>query len=98
MHRARHPLLDRARHIAAELQWERTACDVCASRGVMGSPGRGSSVRGEEPEPCPACLGVSYVWIDPRSGILDIEELVEEYERLRAADTDGPPGACDLPT
>ena len=88
MHRARHPLLERARHIAAELMWERTACDVCSSRGVMGSPGRGSSARGDEPEPCPACLGVSYLWIDPRRGVFNVEELIEDYERRRAGGAD----------
>jgi len=47
--------------------------------------------RGDEPEPCPACLGVSYVWIDRRRGIFNLEELVEEYERLRAGGS-GDPG------
>ena len=84
MHRARHPLLERARQIAAELEWERTACDVCSSRGAIGSPGHGSLARGDELEPCPGCLGVSYVWIDPRGGIFNVEELIEEYERLQA--------------
>ena len=49
--------------------------------------------RGDEPEPCPACLGVSYVWIDPRSGIFNVEELIEEHERLRAGGSGGPCGA-----
>ena len=89
MHRARHPFLERARQIAAELEWERSACDVCSSRGTIGSPGHGSLAR-DEPEPCPACLGVSYVWIDSRRGIFNVEELIEEYERLRAG---GPGGA-----
>jgi len=38
------------------------------------------------------------MWIDPRCGIFNVEELIEEYERLRAADTDGPGSAQDLPT
>ena len=86
MHRARHPLLDRARRIAAELRWERTGCDVCSSRGVLGSPG------GDELEPCPACLGVSYLWIDPRRRVFNVEELIEEHERHGQGD------AQDLPT
>ena len=85
MHRARHPLLERARRIADELGWERTACDVCSARGVLGSPGKGSSKRGDEPEPCPTCLGVSYLWLDARRELFDVEELIEEYERRRAA-------------
>jgi len=85
MHRARHPLLERARHLAAELGWERTACDVCSARGVLGSPGKSSAVRGDEPEPCPTCLGVSYLWLDERRELFDVEELIEEYERRRAA-------------
>jgi hypothetical protein len=87
MHRGKHPLLERARRIAAELEWERTACDVCSSRGVLGTSGR-ATARADGPEPCPACLGVSYVWITP-NGILDVEEVLEEYERSGGADLDG---------
>jgi len=90
MHRARHPLLDRARRMAVELMWERTACDVCSSRGVLGTAGRGSLARGDEHEPCPACLGVSHLWIDARRAVFNVEELIEEYERLRGAGAHGP--------
>ena len=53
--------------------------------------------RGDDLEPCPACLGVSHVWIDARRRVFNVEELIEEYERLRAAATDGAGGAQDLP-
>jgi hypothetical protein len=43
-------------------------------------------MRGDEPEPCPTCLGVSYLWLDARRELFDVEELIEEYERRRADD------------
>lgn len=98
MHRARHPLLERARQLAAELGWERAACDVCSGRGSMGSPGQGFSGRGDEPEPCPACLGVSSVWLDAERRIFNVEELIEEHERPRAADGNGTESNGDLPS
>jgi len=30
------------------------------------------------------------MWVDPRCGIFNVEELIEEYERLRAVDTNRP--------
>jgi hypothetical protein len=95
MHRVRHPLLERARQIAAELEWERAACDVCSSRGAIASPGKGSLARGDEPEPCPGCLGVSYVWINPRREIFNVEELIEEHGRQRTGELGGSPCAGD---
>ena len=73
MHHVPHPLLQRARRIAAELEWERCACTACAGRGVVGA-------RGEEPEPCPVCHGVKQLWIDPDGGLVDVEELVERHD------------------
>jgi len=94
VHRARHPLLDRAKRIAAELEWERTGCEVCSSRGWIESAGHASLARGDEPEPCPACLGVSFVWIDRQRRIYNVEELVEDHERARRS---GPAGELDEP-
>jgi hypothetical protein len=94
VHRARHPLLEEAKRIAAELEWERTACDVCSSRGSIGSAGHASLARRDEPEPCPACLGVSFVWIDRQRRIYNVEELVEDHARTRRPK---PPGELDAP-
>ena len=94
MHRVRHPLLEKAKRIVAELEWERAACEVCSSRGSIGSAGHASLARGDEPEPCPACLGVSFVWLDRHRLIFNVEELVEDYERTRGP---GQPSAPDTP-
>lgn len=90
MHRVRHPLLEQAQRLAAELRWERAACEVCSSRGTLGSA-RDRSHR-DEPEPCPACLGVSFVWLDEERRVFHVEDLVEHARRSHE------PERPDLPT